>query len=444
MRTNYGRSVSLTELAPEMFVSVSTLSRLFQKRVGISFVQYVKNYRLDRVCRKLAESDESVTGIAIACGFSTASAMNRDFKAFYGLTPKEYREQNRSRVQQREEAQRHQSQSILRTISMLEAPDSLSRSPAARLFVHADLTKELPYRQWRNTIMNIGPAVTLSNPKLREQILRAHRQLSCEYYRLWSLHSRRLYLMGDVVGTVNFDQMDMILDFFVEHNLKLFLDLGPRSPVTRVNEREVITNQADRDIQFASEKQWESFLGRFLRHLVNRYGEHTVSDWVFELSFFLSDQPYYADQNYSLARVWERGVQCIRRYIPEAVIAGPGLPAVADSGIMDRLIRQFFSQRQWPDIFTAFHFSGRMNDRSRLRVDESATYQKESDENILPEQIRVIRAALDAVGYTGRYYITDWNFSTSNRNYVQDSSYRAAYYLRNIFRYGDRADAMGI
>ena len=445
VRSNYMHSVSLTELSEEMFVSVSTLSRLFYKKTGLSFVQYVKNYRLERVRQALIETDDSITNVAVSCGFSSASAMNRDFRNHHQMTPKEYRERFRQQTQKRNEEKWLKDQNALRSLYNTESLSNPTDSSSGPVFVHADLMKESPYRQWRNTIMNVGPAAALNNPKLQAQLLDAHRQLSCDYYRIWSLMSRRLFMMDDNDSRhLNFDQLDTILDFFTEHNLRLFLDLGPRTSLTRVSERRVITDQVNQDISFESEEQWEQFLGRLLRHLINRYGEHTVSSWVFEVSFFLSDRPYYTDPDYQPLRVWEHSVRCIRRYIPEALIAGPGLPAQTDQDLMRKMVRLFLCGGIYPDIFTAFHFPVRVTDFQQLKSNRTAEFIKDTNENFMQDGIQAVRSALDDAGYKGLYYVTDWNFSFSNRNYVQDSCYRAAFYMRNIFHCSGQVDALGI
>ena len=444
VRTNYSHSVSLTEIAEKMYVSVSTLSRLFQRKTGISFVQYVRNYRLEQVRRALLESDESITTIAVNAGFSSSSAMNRDFRALYQMTPKEYREKHRPEERKKAESQWKQNRSLLNMVAPSESGENQLASSSGHLFIHADMRKQQTYKQWSNKIINVGPAISVNNPKLRSQILTAHRQLSGEYYRIWSLRSRRLLMADEAGKKINFDQLDGILDFFIEHNLPLFIDLGPRTMLTRVSEKKVIYNSADQEIVFESQIQWENFLTHLLSHIINRYGERTVSAWVFELSFYLSDKPYYSDRNYSSQTVWECSYQCIRRLLPDAVIAGPGLPAQINASLMELLIHRFLNQKNRPDIFTAFHFPAKTDSAEVINLAEPASYQKESNENFLSEGIRIIRSVLEKEGYNGLYYVTDWNFSLSNRNYVEDSCYRAAFYLKNIFKNHDHVDALGI
>ena len=60
--------------------------------MGISFVQYLNDYRLARAWAQLARTGETVTNIAQGCGFENLSYFNRLFKRRYGMTPGQMRQ----------------------------------------------------------------------------------------------------------------------------------------------------------------------------------------------------------------------------------------------------------------------------------------------------------------------------------------------------------------
>ena len=47
--------------------------------------------RVARVCRLLAETDGTVTEIALACGFDSMANFEKQFRALKGCSPKSYR-----------------------------------------------------------------------------------------------------------------------------------------------------------------------------------------------------------------------------------------------------------------------------------------------------------------------------------------------------------------
>lgn len=72
-------------------VSPSYLSRSFKRGMGMSFSAYVMGVRLRESRRLLLTTDESVTDIAQALGFSTSAYFIACFRQRYGATPHRYR-----------------------------------------------------------------------------------------------------------------------------------------------------------------------------------------------------------------------------------------------------------------------------------------------------------------------------------------------------------------
>jgi AraC family transcriptional regulator len=85
------RRIAVSELAALADVHPAYLSRLFRRCYGLSIGQYVRRARLDGVARKLLESDEPLSIIAIGAGFADQSHLTRVFRAYRGLTPGQYR-----------------------------------------------------------------------------------------------------------------------------------------------------------------------------------------------------------------------------------------------------------------------------------------------------------------------------------------------------------------
>ena len=61
IQTNLHDKVSLTELADRMFVSTSTLSRIFKKNMGLYFADYVMQLRVSEAAAILRDTDENLT-----------------------------------------------------------------------------------------------------------------------------------------------------------------------------------------------------------------------------------------------------------------------------------------------------------------------------------------------------------------------------------------------
>ncbi len=87
--------ISASEAADACGVSPSYFSRVFKRTMKMSFSDYVNQVRLKEAERLLLLTDDSVTDIAQAAGFSTASYFIRQFRLQYGVTPHQYRHQQR-------------------------------------------------------------------------------------------------------------------------------------------------------------------------------------------------------------------------------------------------------------------------------------------------------------------------------------------------------------
>lgn len=83
-------NLSLKEVADVCHLSQCHFSVKFHEYVGFGFAKYLSFYRLQRVCLLLLEQTQTVTEIALQCGFSSMSHFYRLFHHTYGCTPKEY------------------------------------------------------------------------------------------------------------------------------------------------------------------------------------------------------------------------------------------------------------------------------------------------------------------------------------------------------------------
>ena len=70
---------------------------LVQRHIGRSPQKIYIELRIDRAVTRLGATDESITAIALACGFCDAPHLVRTMKAERGLTPAEYRRRHSDR-----------------------------------------------------------------------------------------------------------------------------------------------------------------------------------------------------------------------------------------------------------------------------------------------------------------------------------------------------------
>lgn len=87
----YGRHIPAAEMAQLCGLSPSAFSRDFKVVFGLTFVDYLTNYRLTQAKRLLENPLMPVTDVAAAVGFDDPSYFTRVFRREEGLSPSEYR-----------------------------------------------------------------------------------------------------------------------------------------------------------------------------------------------------------------------------------------------------------------------------------------------------------------------------------------------------------------
>lgn len=92
LREHFTEPVYAEEIARTVGLSESRLKSWFQHAVGISWVKYLQGYRIHRAAALLNEGKHNVTEAAMAVGFDSLSHFNVTFRAFMGVSPKDYGE----------------------------------------------------------------------------------------------------------------------------------------------------------------------------------------------------------------------------------------------------------------------------------------------------------------------------------------------------------------
>ena len=82
--------ITLTDAAHHFFISESTITQTFRKKMGVSFYRCVTQRRLI-AAKALIERGISLETVAEQVGFSDYSSFFRAFKQEYGISPRQYR-----------------------------------------------------------------------------------------------------------------------------------------------------------------------------------------------------------------------------------------------------------------------------------------------------------------------------------------------------------------
>lgn len=91
IENNYGRDISLEDIAAVVHISKSQCIKIFNRFARQSPIAYLNSFRLEASRDKLRNTNDSIMSISLDCGFASQSYFNRLFLREFGCTPLEYR-----------------------------------------------------------------------------------------------------------------------------------------------------------------------------------------------------------------------------------------------------------------------------------------------------------------------------------------------------------------
>lgn len=88
-----------TELCTRLGVSERHLRRLFEDGIGIGAKEWLRQERMV-VARNLLREGSPIKEVAAHLGFANYKNLNREFLAFYGITPSDYQKKELSLIRE--------------------------------------------------------------------------------------------------------------------------------------------------------------------------------------------------------------------------------------------------------------------------------------------------------------------------------------------------------
>jgi YesN/AraC family two-component response regulator len=90
--SQYSTDCTLKVIAKHLQYDYAYLSKLFVHMTNMTFTEYLNHYRTSQACYLLKNSEQSISEIAINCGYTNLRSFNRNFKRITNYSPRKYRE----------------------------------------------------------------------------------------------------------------------------------------------------------------------------------------------------------------------------------------------------------------------------------------------------------------------------------------------------------------
>ena len=96
IEATYAQKLRLEDLAATLYLSPDHFGKLFRSTVGLTPVEYINHVRINAAMRLLAATEDPISAIAAASGFSNANYFHKVFHDLVGMGPATLRKRWRS------------------------------------------------------------------------------------------------------------------------------------------------------------------------------------------------------------------------------------------------------------------------------------------------------------------------------------------------------------
>ncbi len=428
IRANYEKSVSLSDLAKQLYLSEGYLSRFFKKNYGMSFISYVTSVRLYHAMDDLLYTEHPITRVAFDNGFSNVAVFNKAFKNAYGETPSAFRKQagksvDDSGLSEGDKIIGERLEKYLRNDGIIQEEKKLKDNEKA-VFSAKKYEELKPF--WSDMI-NVGSADDLLKSEIREHVILLRESLGFKYVRFWSPFSKTMLIdvhQEDV--DYNFSRLDNIFDFLMEHDLKPHIEIGMKPRRIHENIENALVFEKGDNV-YPGNEIWGKFLSRWVSHLIHRYGRAEVSNWRVEF-WFRERSRWGASEVDEYLDLFDVTYEAIHEKCEGIKVGGCGFRLDQMIKLKDeKFIEKWTNKKHLPDFFSVLYFAYERGDY------EEDIYSKRVTDNdgVLNTVKKFEELIPSSVSGKIPVFITEWNLTISDRNYLNDTCFKGAYLIKN-------------
>lgn len=448
IQAEYASPLSLKMLAEKYYMSESALSREFKKETGQNFLEYLRKIRLEKVREELLYTDKNITKIALDCGFTDVSVLNKNFRKVYEMSPGMYRKQKYEKQitdhsnLELELIETYLNQQELNQDTKAGKKEERMGTQSETRNLHVfDVGKTHIVKDPHLKCINAGMAVDLLEAKVQKQIRFAAEDLHFQYVRISNIFAKELKIRPEhECSNLNFDKLDEIFDFLSDIGVYPFLELPEKQTkyVLDIGTGEKIRENETGDV-IVSIMEWEQLLEQFLRHMIERYTSGTVERWMFEIAEDIGRQTGAA-KHIPYEELYRISYTSIRRYLPNAKIGGCGRNRMMGEEELKERLLFWKSGDQRPDFLSFMSYPYRVESK---KLDEYKLLEMKTDEKFIKEDLEEYQRMIHQLDYPETpIWITEWNTSLSERNSYNDSCAKAAHMLSQMTDLFGEVDGM--
>lgn len=442
IKEHYTEDLTLSRLADMMHLSVPYLSKFFLEHFGVNYLTYLTQLRIKNAEYELINSEKSIETIAADCGFPNGNAFTSAFKREYGTLPSVYRRNMKTQQIATTTIEYRDYMGALK--KYISAPSSVSESlppQHVRLSFSADTSAKKLTHTWRN-IVSVGQASDLLLADVQATLRHAQESLSYNYIFFNGILSDTLYfyqqnILGEAI--YNYVYIDRIFDFLHSIRLKPMISFSymPRDLAKDPNNylfNHLVSEPKDL-------KKWCELISNFMKHIIDRYGYDEVLTWRFSV-WHQPNTPsrLFGFKNVEEFYIFYSETRAVVKSFSEDISFG--LPCMY---YLDELSNEDFilDMIDWcnknkclPDYFN-YTFYDTIFDRTKTKTRDSFGFVDSMTLNPNPDGLKKAMIRISKTrkkcGLTSiPIYISEWNNTPSQQDYLNDTCYKSCYIVKNI------------
>ncbi len=466
LEDNYAKDITLNDLAAREYLSPSYLSHFFEKNMNISLLNYLTKIRIEHSVNFLLYSDKSIEEIAEACGFSSPRSYADFFRKEYNMLPSRFRKEKKGSTGPLNNKENRQNSSYLslekydffgKLAGYLNAGEATGISEPENTRISLGTVHTRPVKPFVNTALtfcSVGRAREILYGNIQEMLTIQQKEIGFRYIKFHGIFDDALMVYReDSFGSpiLNFNMVDEILDFLLSIRLRPLIQFSfmPKA-LAKTPEKEFFT------VPFImsepkEDAKWEYLITQFTYHVLKRYGLKEVSKWIFTFwNETLSNFPFDFKTPENSFHLYELTRNAVKKVNPVLKFANTSYISSSFSSVpMENYFDNIKIHKSEPDVYL-FHFYPTSESHfNRLQKFGSEKFMEYISNNrtVLNSDPDAFGKFLDELNRSlpdraaKPLYITEWNLSPSHRELLNDTCYAAAYFIRNILKNYDKAQA---
>lgn len=462
---HYAENFSLSELADVEGLSAPYLSNFFNTYMGINFSQYYTNVKLEHAISDLLSTQDTIETISLRNGFTESHSLVRCFKKKYGVSPSVYRtnyqhHKNNDMPSDNINYLLIESSNYLHLLTKYIDSSDAHRYQVAPPSTTNTVTTNVsfqhvatPLRHTFKTFITVGRAKELLNSSIQSMLRDLQQNIGYKYIKFHGILSDDMMVVSRKNNTLQFQYtlVDMALDFLLSINLKPMIQLSFMPTALASDSNKTIFYSSFNTSPPKDMNEWELLITDFTRHLLERYGEKEVLSWLFTVwNEPNTSTSMFGFENYSIFfNLYKCTYHSVKKVCPSICFGSPSFLYMEnlDSDVWFRKFIHYATENKCIPEFLNVHYysdiiSPSAENNFTIGLSQNSNFPKHSDD--FSKWIKSLKKLIKSLGLKDLpLYLTEWNFTLSHRNLINDTCFKSCYILKNLLENYDQLDSFG-